>query len=229
MEDLVYEGKVIRGYAGISIQDITPSLQKALNLSSTQGAIVADVVAQQPAAKAGIKTGDIIISVSEKPVQGANQLRNLVAFIRPGTKVPIKLLRNGKQIQLTLVTIERTPDLLKQQSMQQRPRPRRGNVDNKLGIGVTDLTSDLRNRFRIPQEISGVVVIKISPEIFDERTLLSPGDLIIQAKESGGKWTPFGSTSDFQKYASSIKNDQAVALQIFKNDQTAFISFEIGQ
>ena len=97
MEDLVYEGRVIRGYAGISVQDITPSLQKALDLKTTEGAIVADVVNGQPADKAGIKSGDIILNVSGEVVENANQLRNQIAFVRPGQKVPLTLLRNGKK------------------------------------------------------------------------------------------------------------------------------------
>lgn len=226
MEDLVYEGRVIRGYAGISIQDITPSLQKALDLKTTEGAIVADVVPGQPADKAGIRAGDIIVTVSEKVVENANHLRNDIALVRPGQKVPLTLLRNGKKREVTLIPIERTAEVLqKQQPIQQRSRPQRGEVDSHLGIGVTELTIALRSRLKIPDEFSGVIVTRIAPDIFDERTLLSPGDLIIQAKASGGKWVGIGSPTDFQKYGRSIKNGQAVVLQIFRGGQRLFISF----
>jgi len=228
MEDLVYEGRVIRGYAGISIQDITPSLQKALDLKTTDGAIVADVIPGQPADKAGIRAGDIIVNVSGKVVENANQLRNDIALVRPGQKVPLALLRNGKKREVTLIPIERTAEALqKQHPLQQRSRPQRGEVDNRLGIGVTELTSALRSRFKIPDEFSGVIVTKIAPDIFDERTLLSPGDLIMQAKASGGKWVDIGSPTDFQKYDSSIRYRQAVVLQIFRGGQRLFISFEV--
>ena len=228
MEDLVYEGRVIRGYAGISVQDITPSLQKALDLKTTEGAIVADVVNGQPADKAGIKSGDIILNVSGEVVENANQLRNQIAFVRPGQKVPLTLLRNGKKRKITLIPIERTAEVLnKQQPIQQRSRPQRGEVGNRLGIGVTELTPALRSRYKIPDELSGVIVTRIAPDIFDERTLLSPGDLIMQAKASGGKWVNIDSPADFQKYDKNIKNDQAVVLQIFRGGQRLFISFEV--
>lgn len=228
MEDLVYEGRVIRGYAGISVQDITPSLQKALDLKTTEGAIVADVVNGQPADKAGIKSGDIILNVSGEVVENANQLRNQIAFVRPGQKVPLTLLRNGKKREITLIPIERTAEVLnKQQPIQQRSRPQRGEVGNRLGIGVTELTPALRSRYKIPDELSGVIVTRIAPDIFDERTLLSPGDLIMQAKASGGKWVNIDSPADFQKYDKNIKNDQAVVLQIFRGGQRLFISFEV--
>jgi len=228
MEDLVYEGRVIRGYAGISVQDITPSLQKALDLKTTEGAIVADVVNGQPANKAGIKSGDIILNVSGEVVENANQLRNQIAFVRPGQKVPLTLLRNGKKREITLIPIERTAEVLnKQQPIQQRSRPQRGEVGNRLGIGVTELTPALRSRYKIPDELSGVIVTRIAPDIFDERTLLSPGDLIMQAKASGGKWVNIDSPADFQKYDKNIKNDQAVVLQIFRGGQRLFISFEV--
>ncbi len=229
LEDLVYEGRVIRGYAGISIQDITPSLQKALDLKTTEGAIVADVVPKEPADKAGIRAGDIIVNVSEKVVENANQLRNLIAFVRPGERVPVTLLRNGKRKEVTLIPIERTAEVLqKQKPIQQRTRPLRGDVNNRLGIGVTELTQSLRARLKIPDEFSGVVVTRIAPDIFDERTLLSPGDLIMQAKTSDGNWLNIGSPSDFQKFDKSIKNGQAVALQIFRGGQRLFISFEVA-
>lgn len=228
MEDLVYEGRVIRGYAGISVQDMTPSLQKALDLKTTEGAIVADVVNGQPADKAGIKSGDIILNVSGEVVENANQLRNQIAFVRPGQKVPLTLLRNGKKREITLIPIERTAEVLnKQQPIQQRSRPQRGEVGNRLGIGVTELTPALRSRYKIPDELSGVIVTRIAPDIFDERTLLSPGDLIMQAKASGGKWVNIDSPADFQKYDKNIKNDQAVVLQIFRGGQRLFISFEV--
>ena len=228
MEDLVYEGRVIRGYAGISVQDITPSLQKALDLKTTEGANVADVVNGQPADKAGIKSGDIILNVSGEVVENANQLRNQIAFVRPGQKVPLTLLRNGKKREITLIPIERTAEVLnKQQPIQQRSRPQRGEVGNRLGIGVTELTPALRSRYKIPDELSGVIVTRIAPDIFDERTLLSPGDLIMQAKASGGKWVNIDSPADFQKYDKNIKNDQAVVLQIFRGGQRLFISFEV--
>ncbi len=228
MEDLVYEGRVIRGYVGISIQDITSSLQKALDLKTTEGAIVADVVPGQPAEKAGIRAGDIIVSVSEKVTENANQLRNLIAFVRPGEKTSLTLLRNGKKKEVTLIPIERTAKVLqKQQPIQQRSRPQRGDVNSRLGIGVAELTPGLRSRFKIPDEFSGVIVTRIAPDVSDERTLLSPGDLIIQAKATGGKWVNIGSPSDFQKYDRSIKNAQAVVLQIFRGGQRLFISFEV--
>ncbi len=229
LEGLVYEGRVIRGYAGISIQDITPSLQKALDLKTTEGAIVADVVPKEPADIAGIRAGDIIVNVSEKVVENANQLRNLIAFVRPGERVPVTLLRNGKKKEVTLIPIERTAEVLqKQKPIQQRSRPQRGDVNNRLGIGVAELTASLRARLKIPDEFSGVVVTRIAPDIFDERTLLSPGDLIMQAKASDGKWLNIGSPSDFQKFDKSTKNGQAVALQIFRGGQRLFISFEVA-
>lgn len=228
MEDLVYEGRVIRGFAGISIQDITPSLQKALDLKTTQGAIVADVIPKQPADKAGIRAGDIILRVSDKVVEDANQLRVEIAFVKPGEKVTLFLLRNGKEREVTLIPVElTTEELQRQQPIQQRSRPQRGEVGNRLGIGVTELTTELRSRLKIPDEFSGVVVTRIAPDIFDERTLLSPGDLIIQTKASGGKWIKIDSPSDFQKYARSIKEEQAIVLQIFRGGQRLFISFVV--
>lgn len=230
MEDLIYEGRVIRGYVGISIQEITPELQEALGLKSTQGALVADVIPQQPAARAGIRIGDVIISIADKKIEDANTLLSVISGIRPGEKTSISLLRNGKHLQFTVIPIESTPEILqKLQPSYRQPRPQRDKVDNKLGIGVRDITNDLRDRLNIPKDITGVMVTKISPDIIDERAYLLPGHIIVKVKTSVINWTNIKSSDDFKKFADSVKNGQAVALQVIRGSQTFFVSFRVNQ
>ena len=230
MEDLIYEGRVIRGYVGISIQEITPELRDALGLETLEGALVADVVPGQPAAEAGIRAGDIILTINNRQIENANELRNVIAAVRPGEEVQITLSRNGKEVRVTVRPIERTPDVLQQQqqSTQPQPRPQRGPVNNRLGIGVEQISSELRNRLNIPDNVRGVLVVRLAPDVTDERTILLPGDIITRAKVENSNWVSIGSERDFRRFAQGVKSNQAVVLQIYRNGQTFFVSFSVN-
>ncbi|NLD99738.1 MAG: PDZ domain-containing protein, partial [Fibrobacter sp.] len=213
MEDLIYEGQVIRGYIGISVQDITPTLSQGLDIQSdSAGVLVADVIENQPAAKAGIKAGDIIISINDQPVLNANDLTNLVATFRPDQKITVTLLRNGKKTQTSVTVIQRTGNVTNEQKAPPQPRARREEVNNQLGIGVIDLTADIRNKLQLPKNINGAVIVKLSPDISDERTLLLQGDLITRAKTQNHAWVDINSAKSFNDFAHSIKDSEAVVL-----------------
>ena len=119
MDDLLEFGVVQRGLLGIQIRDVTAQLSEQENLPITQGVYVADVSAGSGAEEAGIKPNDVIISVDGKDVKNTSRLQELVAIHRPGEKVELVLLRNGKEKTIkatlkntagTLAIVERTPD-----------------------------------------------------------------------------------------------------------------------
>lgn len=230
MQDLIYEGKVIRGWIGVSIQNITPEVRQALGLETAQGALVADVFEGQPADRAGIRIGDVIISVGEEQIQNQNDLSNAIAAIRPGDKVPITLIREGRQMKVTVEVAERTPEVAQQGgSMQQEPRPRRGEVENKIGIGVQDITPELRSRLDIPQNVTGVIVTRIAPSVSDARATLRQGDIIVRAKVEGKEWTQIRSERDFARFVNRLKDGQSLVLQVRRNNQSFLVAFEIDR
>jgi serine protease Do len=101
MEDLIYEGKVSRGWLGVMIQDLDATTRDALKISpETKGVLIGDVFKDQPADKAGFRRGDIVVSVDNKAVSNPNELKNAIANIRPGNKVPVEILRDGKKMTL---------------------------------------------------------------------------------------------------------------------------------
>lgn len=228
MKDIIYHGRVIRGYIGISIQAITPELMMALELETNNGAIVADVVKDQPADKAGIKTGDIITSFANNKIENANELQNIIADVRPGKEVSVIILRKTKIIKSSITPIERSLKTLKKQpQISSRIRSRRGIVKNKLGIEVIDITPELRKRFTISDNVKGVIVTVIRSDIYDQRTTLVPGSVISRAKTSATDWTEINSVSDFNSFSNSVKKDQAVVFQVLQADQTLFVAFRI--
>lgn len=227
MEDLIYEGRVIRGYAGISVQEITQQIQKALNLESTKGALVVDVPAGQPAAKAGILAGDVIIAVGDKKVESANDLTNVIASLKPEKEVPVTIVRNGKKMTLMLKPADRASERMTESPARQQPHPQRGDVENKTGIGVQNLTDDIRAQLNIPSSIKGVVVASISPDVTDNRAMLREGDVIVRVKTEQLQWQPVPDEKAFNNFAKSLKKGQAVILQVQRQQRSFIVSFEI--
>ena len=165
-------GKITRGWLGIEIQRITPSLKKAFNLQTTRGALVSSVVPGGPAAKAGLKSGDVIIKFNGIKVKEMSQLPWLVGNTKPGATVPIEVIRNGEKINLS-ITVGNWNS--------------KSNVFNiktkkisakKLGITVVPLTPQNMQSYGIQNVRHGVIVAKVIPGGAGQRMGIMPGDVI---------------------------------------------------
>ncbi len=231
MEDLIYEGRVIRGWIGITVQEITPELRKAFGIADTAGGVlVGDVVEGQPAARAGIRPGDIILSVEDRKVSNPNELVNIIAALRPGHETPVTLLREGKRLQLKVKTAERTPQNVGKAQpgkQEQPPQGGGGESDDKVGIGVQALTRELAEQLGLPGNASGVVVTDVSPGVSDARKSLQPGDVITRIKVQGRDWTDIKSVNDYRKLTGRIREGQSVVLQVTRQGSVFFVSFTL--
>ena len=139
VEQLKAGGKVTRGWLGVMIQEVTPELAQSFNLDKPHGALVGQVMAEGPAQKAGVKTGDIIIAFNGQPVQHSSDLPLMVGRTRPGISAPLLVIRDGKE-QTLAVKIEELPDENKPQAIAQPP------VHNRLGLIVGELPGDQRKK-----------------------------------------------------------------------------------
>ena len=111
MNQIIRQGRVIRGYIGVEPQDLTPELTEALQLPTQQkGAIIAGVMRNGPAEKAGVHTGDVLVSIDETPVHDTTQVLNTIARLAPGSTAQFHFLRNGEEIELP-ISIGMRPDL----------------------------------------------------------------------------------------------------------------------
>jgi len=233
MEDLIFEGKVTRGWIGVTIQQVTPAVKQALGLETNNGVLISDVMENQPADKAGIRRGDVIVSINNSNVEGPNDLRNVVASIRPGTTVPVELIREGKRMKVDLTVAERTPQVINQDKPEQQPgdspQPERGEVDTKTGIAVTNITPQNRRQYNLPQNITGAIITKIDPKAIDTRAGLRPGDVIKQAKVKGSNTQKIESAQDFRQFANTLKPGQSVLLLVERNRNTFYVAFDVGE
>jgi serine protease Do len=172
------KGTVVRGFLGVSIQPVSESLAKALDLKDTKGAIVASLVKDGPASKAGIKRGDVILSLNGKKVENSRSLSRMAADLSPGTDVKLGVRRKGKSITITLTT-GRMPGPTNLASAS-----RKVEMSKKLGIEGQNLTREIAGQIGTKSK-TGVVVVRVIPGSPAAKAGLRRGDLIIEANQKG--------------------------------------------
>lgn len=157
MESLIQTGTVQRGYLGVNLQPLTPELAEEFAVPGGKGALVADVVADSPAAQGGIKRGDVIVKVDDRPVESYSSLRLMISQTRPTTKVMVSVIREGKAEKVEVELGKLGGD------MAMGGGPGNGPQSILEGIIVVPLTPELREQHDFPEELTGLVVIEVMP------------------------------------------------------------------
>ena len=202
MESLIKNGKVIRGWLGVNIQNITPELAKHFSLEQRQGALIADIGKDTPASKSDLERGDIIVSMDGKEVKDATALKNMVATTAPGTKVTFGIIRKGEKKEIA-VTLGEFPE---KETMAAAAANGAFN-----GLHVVDLTGTIRARYNIPEEITGVAVDEVDPQSA-AAGVLQPGDVIRQINRQD-----INSVKDFMDVTEKLPKDASLLLLIYRN------------
>lgn len=191
-------GKVIRGWLGVSAQEITPQIAKAMGLETTKGALVVEVAKDSPAQKAGIKQGDVLVAINGNEVKDASSIRLSISEILPGTTVPVRILREGK-----IMTVNVTMgDLSKAQLSEEKYTVK----DNRFfeGAIVSELTPGIRESLNIDETVKGVVVISVQENSPAASMGIRPGDVIVQV--NGMK---IGNLSNFKQALKKMEGRKA--------------------
>jgi Do/DeqQ family serine protease len=160
MDQLIHGGEVHRGMLGVGIQAITPELATSMHLKDTHGVLVNSVEPNGPAAQAGIRAGDVIVSLNGAAVTDPNSLRNRIAGAAPGSDMSVGLLRDGRQqdVKVRLAELPRT----KENQSKQGPAPTNGNA-GQLGLNVEPLTDDAASELGLKNGTRGALVTAIDP------------------------------------------------------------------
>ena len=184
MTSLVKSGHVDRGYLGVAIQRLTPTLAAEFKLDHINGALVADVSTGGPAENAGFKSGDVIQQFNGHPVKDASQFKLQVAETSPGTKVQVQVNRNGEA-----KTLEAT---LKNAPNQKLASADRGDDNSKdsdalSGVAVADLDQTTRSQANVPDNVKGAVITEVRPNSPAYEAGLRPGDVITEINKQSVK------------------------------------------
>jgi serine protease Do len=213
MGSLISDGKVTRGYLGVMIQDVTPALAKEFKLKDNTGALVGDVVPKGPADKAGLKDGDVVLECNGKAISDSRRLRLIVGEVKPGTTVPMKVLRDGSTKTLQ-VTIEQQPGTEK---LAENNGPNTPDTGTLNGVGVADLDSQTREQMKIPEHVKGVVITEVQPDSPAAEAGLKQGDVIQEINKH-----PVKTAEEAVKLTESPK-DKVTLLRIWSNGGSHYV------
>jgi serine protease Do len=175
MTSLIAHGKVVRGWLGVRLQDINDDMAKVLNLPKAGGAMVVEVVEKSPAATAGLKERDVIVSCDGREVKTPNDLMNAVGFLEVGSKARLEVFRNGKKVVVNFKVAERTAAAEASETGGERLE--------KLGLTVEEINDKLRETYEIDKRVKGVVITEVKAGSPASRSGLKPGVVIETVEE----------------------------------------------
>lgn len=184
VDQLVKFGETRRGWFGVKIQSVTDDIAESMAMGRARGALIADVTKTGPAEKAGIEPGDVVIEFNGKPVNAMRDLPRIVADTEIGKKVPIKIFRKGKELQL-MAEVGRLEDGEKVVAQQDSTvgGAAAPAVTTVLGMTVSSMTDELRQKYTIDADIKGAVVTEVTADTPAADKRLEPGDVITEAGE----------------------------------------------
>jgi serine protease Do len=206
MDQIIKHGKVTRSYMGVWIQPINKDLAEQFDYEDTHGALVADVIADSPAEKAGLKTGDIVRRYDGKRVKNDRHLSLLVASTPVGEEVKLEILRDGKPMTLTVKPAERKDETVAS------AKPGEEVPERSLGLTVQNLTPEIADQLGYKAD-AGVVVTEVDPDSPAAQAGLQPGDMILEINRQ-----KIDDTDDFHKKIRGLKENKK-ALLLVRNDR----------
>ena len=196
---LIEGKKIVYGWFGVTVQDLTDELAKYFGLSDKNGALVVGILEGSPAQKAGIKESDIIRQLDNKPINNGRELLNTVGKAEVGQKVNIVVIRDKKELTLEVEIGERPENLLEEP-------PVAGSTAVWRGLAVEKLNTEATKRFGI-EETKGVIVVSVQPNSPADEAGITAGDVILEMNKQTIK-----NISDYQKIIKGLKGDVLVKL-----------------
>ena len=211
MDQILKHGKVVRGFIGVGIQEVTPDLAKAFNIPAEKGALVGSVEPNSPGAKAGLQRGDAIESLNGEPIGGPNGFRLKIATMAPGTTVHLAVNRNGERREVTL-TLGEMPS-----GKNAGPETGAGESSPMANVRVEQLTPEIRGQLGLRSDVKGVVVDDVPENSPAADAGLQRGDLIEQVNRQ-----PVNSVADYQRLIQQA-GKQALVLLVNRGGTTTFV------
>ena len=211
VDALIRDGKITHGYMGTGITDVTPENSKFFQLDESNGAIVNQVEPNSPASKAGLKVGDVITGIDGQSITGAGDLQVEVGQRPPGTTVSLRVLRDGKSIKI--------PVTLEAMGARDKNEGAANETPGKArwGIGLADLTPDVRDQIQAPAELKGAVVQQVQPGSSADDAGLRAGDIITQVNRH-----PVQSASEVKEQLSSVAKGKDALVLVWSDGSSTF-------
>jgi serine protease Do len=228
LDDLRKFGRTRRGWLGVKIQSVSPEIAESLGLDRGRGALVSQVDPDGPAAKAGIQASDVILTFDGKSVDKMRELPRLVASTAVEKPVDVVVWRKGKQFTLKMKVGELKEDAVPLASVQPSPdRPASPILKTELpalGIGVAEITEEARERYNIPTDIRGIVVMEVDDDGDAAAKGLKRGDVIDEIQQA-----PVSTSADAQAAIETAKKQgrKTVLLRVVSGDSVRFVGVKL--
>jgi serine protease Do len=218
-------GKVDRGWLGVQIQQMTPEIAGGLNLPSERGALVSDVTADSPAARAGVKQGDVIVKFNGKEIDKLHDLPRLVADTAISSAVDMTVWRNGKTEQLQAKVGQMPSDkqlVASDEGSQNQATPEKSSA---LGLQLGQLDGAARKQLGLKGEVKGVVVTQVSPDSPAAELGLQPGDVIVAINQQ-----PVGNPADAARKLREARQqgNKHVLLLLNRHGVNEYVGLNVG-
>jgi serine protease Do len=209
--------KVVRGWLGVLIQPVSEDVASAMKLNEAKGALVADVIPNSPAAKAGFRRGDVILTYDGKPVQENDDLPLMVAETKLGSKVNLEIIRAGKK-EIISAKIEELKD--EQEGEDEVVDSGAAEVETSVGVSTQEVTPDIARSLGL-EEVKGIVVTDVDPDSAGGRAGLKTGDVILEIDSK-----PVTSNRDFKAATKSLDKNRPILLLIRRGENTIFLTLK---
>lgn len=218
MEQLVQHGKVVRGWLGVSIQELTPELSSQFGVpKDVKGVLVSDIMDDSPAKKAGFERGDVIVEYDGKPMDSPTHLRNAVAQTVVGKKVTVKLIREKKPKSIDLVIAEQPKNL--SQASGEESSESVAPAGLLSDIDVREVNSELAGRYGLKSSDRGIVVVRVKPGSQAEEAGVREGDLVLEVNRKS-----VGTIKSYEHVAANLPKDQAVLLLLKRQGRAIYLT-----
>ncbi len=219
IDQLIQKGKVVRGWIGVTIQELTPEIAQKFGMKIAEGVLITEIAKGGPAHAAGLIRGDVITEFNGKKIKDASLLRNMVAQSEINKQVKLKIFRQGQEMNI-MITVRELPS----DGVQMIPSSSSGETFNTdanalSGITVMDINPSIAKQLRIDGDEKGVVIVKIQHGSLVEDSGIRKGDVIQEIDRQR-----INNLNDFNKAVSHIKSDSAVLLFINRGGKKFYVT-----
>lgn len=216
VEQLKTHGRVVRAWLGVMIQDVTPEISEALGIDRREGGLISEVREGSPADAAGVRRGDVVVSVNGEKIADASALARKLALLEPGVPTEFVVLRDGREKTYRIKLVEH-PDNQKSGEAEARR-----DVERGLGIEVSDITQTIRNRLGIKRS-EGVVVVSVAPGSVASEKGIRVGDLVLEINGNSVK-----GLSDYKRILAESGERKTLLFLVERKGRTLYLGFRNG-
>jgi len=221
MESLIRNGKVVRGYIGVTIQNVDQGIADNYGLDHPEGALVNGVTKGGPAEDAGMQVGDLIVELNRKSLRDRDDLRLRVGEMNPGTDVDLTVIRGGSRKSVT-VKLGELPDNLTQNGPGGPDTPESGNNLDSIGLKLHTIDRAMRQQFQLGADVQGILITGVEPGSAADDAGLKGGDIITQAGRED-----VATVSDFSNQIEKVPAGKTILLKVRREEASIFLALRV--